>query len=48
MLEDCLMTGFVAWFDATMTETITLSTSPQQPLTHWKQTLFYLPEAIEV
>ena len=42
------MTGFVAWFAATMTENITLSTSPQHPLTHWKQTLFYLPEGIEV
>jgi hypothetical protein len=42
------MTGVVAWFAATMTENITLSTSRQHPLTHWKQTLFYLPEGIEV
>lgn len=48
LLEDSLMTGFVAWFDAAMTDNIMLSTSPKRPLTHWKQTLFYLPEGIEV
>ncbi|CDW91751.1 protein arginine n-methyltransferase 6 [Stylonychia lemnae] len=31
-----------------MTDNIMLSTSPDHPLTHWKQTLFYLPEGIEV
>jgi hypothetical protein len=42
------MSGFVGWFDAAMSDNITLSTSPEHPLTHWKQTLFYLPEEIEV
>jgi hypothetical protein len=48
MLKDCAVTGFIAWFDAAMTDNIMLSTSPKHPLTHWKQTLFYLPKGIEV
>ena len=47
MLEDCLMTGFVGWFDAVMADNVVLSTSPEHPLTHWKHTVFYLPKGIE-
>ncbi|KAJ9442820.1 Protein arginine N-methyltransferase 1 [Diplonema papillatum] len=31
------------WFDVKLNETTTLSTSPQAPPTHWKQTTVFLP-----
>ncbi len=41
------MHGFALWFDVAFVgsgggEAVVLSTSPDKPATHWKQTLFYL------
>lgn len=51
--------GFASWFDVDFqgpvgtspqdsSTSITLSTSPSSPLTHWKQTVFFLPSAFSV
>lgn len=43
--------GFVTWFDCQFThgtKRITLSTSPYKKQTHWKQTVFYLSNPLEV
>lgn len=44
------LTAFVGSFDVTfnMDTTVLLSTSPYHSPTHWKQTVFYLPEPITV
>jgi len=44
------VTALVGSFDVTfhMDHTVTLSTSPYQPSTHWKQTVFYLPQPLNV
>ena len=42
--------GFAFWFDVifhTDNEVVTLSTSPLSKSTHWKQTVAFLPEALE-
>ncbi len=41
MKKDCTVYGFALWWEATLFQTITLSTSPDDPPTHWKQ--IYLP-----
>lgn len=54
--EDGLMYGFCSWFEVTFggaplsngTTYVTLSTSPESELTHWKQDLFLLDEPIAV
>lgn len=43
--------GFVSWFDCHFSDLkypVTLSTSPYKKPTHWKQTVFYLENAIKV
>ncbi len=40
--------GIAIWFEVELAEGISLSTSPTQPLTHWKQTLLYLARPIAV
>eukprot|EP01015_Nassula_variabilis_P017014 TRINITY_DN2646_c0_g1_i3.p1 TRINITY_DN2646_c0_g1~~TRINITY_DN2646_c0_g1_i3.p1 ORF type:complete len:241 (+),score=28.12 TRINITY_DN2646_c0_g1_i3:66-788(+) len=43
--------GLVSWFDVYFTQSkipIKLSTSPYQKSTHWKQTIFYSPNAYPV
>ena len=44
--------GFVAWWDSDFSNLsqrqITLTTSPFQKATHWKQTVFYLSDDIDV
>jgi type I protein arginine methyltransferase len=43
--------GLVAWFDVAFegsTERVVLSTAPDQPQTHWAQTLFVLADPIDV
>lgn len=43
--------GMVAWFDtpfSNLTRPITLSTSPYQKGTHWKQVVFYLEKDLQV
>jgi hypothetical protein len=45
------MYGFVTWFDCDFShgaKKIYLSTSPYKKQTHWKQTVFYLDQPIEV
>lgn len=44
------MTGIVGYFNSRFDNDIpvTLSTSPYCPPTHWKQTVFLLPDPIEV
>jgi type II protein arginine methyltransferase len=36
------------WFDLDLTETTTISTSPLNAQTHWKQALQLLPQAVEI
>ena len=43
--------GFVSWFDCEFShgaKKICLSTSPYRKQTHWKQTVFYIDEPLEV
>jgi protein arginine N-methyltransferase 1 len=50
-LEAGNLNGFVVWFDVAFEgpdAQFVLSTSPFQPPTHWSQTLFYFPEAVEI
>ena len=48
--KDCNLHGFAFWFDVLFKtdndEIVTLSTSPDQKPTHWKQTVTFLPEAL--
>jgi hypothetical protein len=51
--KDGNLHGFCAWFDVifegnTEEDTIVLSTAPGKEPTHWKQTVFLLPEALQV
>lgn len=48
--KKCNLHGFAFWFDTIFTtdsETVTLSTGPESPETHWKQTIALLPEALD-
>lgn len=48
--KKCNLHGFAFWFDTIFTtdsETVTLSTGPESPETHWKQTITLLPEALD-
>ena len=43
--------ALVTWFDTTfsdLTRPVVLSTSPMKGYTHWKQSVFYLEEPIQV
>jgi type I protein arginine methyltransferase len=40
--------GVAGWFDLSLTENIRLTTSPNNPLTHWKQAFFPFQQPIEV
>ncbi len=40
--------GVAIWFEVELAEDISLSTSPEAPATHWKQTLLYLAHPIHV
>lgn len=46
--EDTTITTLVGYFDTTfnLPNRVHFSTGPFSTLTHWKQTLFYLPERI--
>ena len=49
--KDDTFNGFVTWFDVEfdkLPNKITLSTSPYEPSTHWKQVMFYSKNDIEV
>ena len=49
--KDDTFNGFVTWFDVEfdkLPNKITLSTSPFEPSTHWKQVMFYSKNDIEV
>ena len=49
--KDDIFNGFVTWFDVEFDKIpnkITLSTSPYEPSTHWKQVMFYSKNDIEV
>jgi len=50
MNRSCELTAIVGWFDTffDLPNPVLLSTSPRSPPTHWKQTVFYLPEKISV
>ena len=39
--------GVVGWFDAHLTDTISIATGPQHPHTHWRPIYFPLPEPFE-
>ncbi|KAJ8925517.1 hypothetical protein NQ315_009356 [Exocentrus adspersus] len=39
---------FTCTFPSTLTEPVTLSTEPEEPFTHWKQTTIILPQSIQV
>ncbi len=48
--KKCNLHGFAFWFDVVFTtdsESVTLSTGPGSPETHWKQTIAILPEALD-
>jgi protein arginine N-methyltransferase 1 len=50
-MRDDYLHGFVAYFECAFTQLhkpIGFSTSPFSNYTHWKQTLFYLPDALTV
>ena len=43
--------GLVAWFDtpfSNLTRPVMLSTSPYKKYTHWKQTVFYMEQDLDV
>jgi protein arginine N-methyltransferase 1 len=45
------MHAFIAWFDVEFTrchKNITITTGPQHKYTHWKQTVFYLEDILQV
>lgn len=46
--KTCSMTGIVGYFDSKFDNVnpVTLSTAPYSPPTHWKQTVFLLPDPI--
>lgn len=48
--KTCLMTGIVGYFDSRFDNInpVILSTAPCCPPTHWKQTVFLLPDPINV
>lgn len=48
--KTCSMTGIVGYFDSIFDNEnpVTLSTAPHSPPTHWKQTVFLLPDPIDV
>ena len=49
--KDDTFNGFVTWFDVEfdkLPNKVTLSTSPYEPSTHWKQVMFYSKNDIEV
>lgn len=50
MIREDRLTALVGSFDVTfhLDHTVLLSTSPYSPPTHWKQTVFYMPEPISV
>ncbi|MEL6186603.1 MAG: class I SAM-dependent methyltransferase [Myxococcota bacterium] len=41
--RDGVLSGFVGWFDARLSPSVVLSTSPAEPETHWSQTWFPFP-----
>lgn len=41
MTKDMTLYGYALWWESVLTKKITLSTSPSEPMTHWKQ--IYLP-----
>ena len=46
----CDLHGFAFWFNVifkTDNDIVTLSTSPDEPQTHWKQTIAFLPSALD-
>lgn len=46
----CNLHGFAFWFDVVFTtdsDSVTLSTAPGSPETHWKQTIALLPQAVD-
>jgi len=49
--RDDYMHAFIAWFDVEFSKchkTVTISTAPSSPYTHWKQTVFYLEDLLSV
>ena len=50
MTRTDMLTALVGSFDVTfhLDHTVVLPTSPYDPPTHWKQTVFYLPQPISV
>lgn len=49
--EFTLFTGFVVWFSVFFKgdqKLVPLDTSPHSPSTHWRQTLFFLPDPIQL
>lgn len=50
IIKTCKMTGIVGYFDSIFdnNKPVTLSTAPHSPPTHWKQTVFLLPDPIDV
>lgn len=48
-LKDGYLNGFVIWFDTSFTfgeKPVILTTHPERPTTHWKQTIVYLKDDI--
>jgi hypothetical protein len=46
--KDCCINGLVIWFDVVLFKNIVLSTSPEAPTTHWRQSLLHLKKKHEV
>ena len=46
--EPCTIFGMAGWFEASLAPGVPLSTSPLEPLTHWKQVFFPFKEGIKV
>lgn len=49
--KDSIASGIITWFDClfdNVKRRVRLSTSPYEPYTHWKNTIFYIDKAYHV
>jgi hypothetical protein len=46
--EETVVYGFCGWFDAELSPSVILDTSPGAPPTHWRQLVFPLPRPLAV
>ena len=46
--RDSILHGFCGWFEAKLSKEVSLSTAPDEPLTHWRQLFFPVKEPIKL